>query len=65
MGCPALGVWVAFLKQPDALPGQDFLFLFFFFFFFGVLHQALCFIKVTQMLDIPFGVIFTSVHAKG
>jgi hypothetical protein len=20
MGCPALGVWVAFLKQPDALP---------------------------------------------
>jgi hypothetical protein len=22
MGCPALGVWVAFLKQPDALPGR-------------------------------------------
>jgi hypothetical protein len=22
MGCPALGIWVAFLKQPDALPGQ-------------------------------------------
>jgi hypothetical protein len=22
MGCPALGVWVAFLKQPDALTGQ-------------------------------------------
>jgi hypothetical protein len=20
MGCPALGIWVAFLKQPDALP---------------------------------------------
>jgi CDP-diglyceride synthetase len=22
MGCPALGIWVAFLKQPDALPGR-------------------------------------------
>jgi hypothetical protein len=22
MGCPALGIWVAFLKQLDALPGQ-------------------------------------------
>jgi hypothetical protein len=22
MGYPALGVWVAFLKQPDALPGR-------------------------------------------
>jgi hypothetical protein len=21
-GCPALGIWVAFLKQPDALPGR-------------------------------------------
>jgi hypothetical protein len=23
MGCPALGVWVAFLKQPDALPSPQ------------------------------------------
>jgi hypothetical protein len=22
MGCPALGIWVAFLKQADALPGR-------------------------------------------
>jgi hypothetical protein len=22
MGCPALGIWVGFLKQPDALPGR-------------------------------------------
>jgi hypothetical protein len=22
MGCPALGIWVPFLKQPDALPGR-------------------------------------------
>jgi hypothetical protein len=22
MGCPALGVWVAFFKQSDALPGR-------------------------------------------
>jgi hypothetical protein len=22
MGCPALGILVAFLKQPDALPGR-------------------------------------------
>jgi hypothetical protein len=22
MGCPALGIWVAFLKQPDALRGR-------------------------------------------
>jgi hypothetical protein len=22
MGCPALGIWVAFFKQPDALPGR-------------------------------------------
>jgi hypothetical protein len=22
MGCPALGVWVTLLKQPDALPGR-------------------------------------------
>jgi hypothetical protein len=22
MGCPALGIWVAFLKQPEALPGR-------------------------------------------
>jgi hypothetical protein len=22
MGCPALGVWVPFLKQPDAVPGR-------------------------------------------
>jgi hypothetical protein len=22
MGCPALGIWVAFLKQPDALPAE-------------------------------------------
>jgi hypothetical protein len=22
MGCPTLGIWVAFLKQPDALPGR-------------------------------------------
>jgi hypothetical protein len=22
MGCPALEVWVAFFKQPDALPGR-------------------------------------------
>jgi hypothetical protein len=22
MGCPALGIWVAFLKQPDALPAK-------------------------------------------
>jgi hypothetical protein len=22
MGCPALGIWVAFLKQPDALPAR-------------------------------------------
>jgi hypothetical protein len=22
MGCPALGIWVAFLKQPDALTGR-------------------------------------------
>jgi hypothetical protein len=22
MGCPALGIWVAFLTQPDALPGR-------------------------------------------
>jgi hypothetical protein len=23
MGCPALGIWVAFLKQPVALPGRE------------------------------------------
>jgi hypothetical protein len=22
MGCSAMGVWVAFFKQPDALPGR-------------------------------------------
>jgi hypothetical protein len=22
MGCPALGIWVAVFKQPDALPGR-------------------------------------------
>jgi hypothetical protein len=22
MGCPALGIWVVFFKQPDALPGR-------------------------------------------
>jgi hypothetical protein len=22
MGCPALGIWVAFLKKHDALPGR-------------------------------------------
>jgi hypothetical protein len=22
MGCPAFGIWVAFFKQPDALPGR-------------------------------------------
>jgi hypothetical protein len=22
MGCPALGIWVAFLKQHDAMPGR-------------------------------------------
>jgi hypothetical protein len=23
MGCPALGIWVAFFKQPDALPHKN------------------------------------------
>jgi hypothetical protein len=43
MGCPALGIWVAFLKQPDYFQK---LLLLFFRFFLGVLHQAvLAFLK--------------------
>jgi hypothetical protein len=47
MGCPALGIWVAFLKQPDALPGR---FFFEEFFLGGALPgSAGCFKKPTQI----------------
>jgi hypothetical protein len=52
MGCPAyaLGVWVAFLKQPDALPSerpQENLF-FIYDFLFGVFHCLGCALPVHQ-----------------
>jgi hypothetical protein len=45
MVCPALGVWVAFLKQPDALPGRAppkkyILNIFFIFFCFECFKKA-------------------------
>jgi hypothetical protein len=70
MGCPALGVWVAFLKQPDALTGRAPIFFNYFWFIcdlkkkkkkkflFGVLYQAVRAVSKKQpkppMLDIPF-----------
>jgi hypothetical protein len=48
MGCPALGIWVAFLKQRDALPGR------------APPGSAGCFKKPTQIPNAGHPIYFTT-----